>query len=167
MYQLKRTGMKCLKILHLFTVCCWVGGALSLALLNLNNSAAVSEEMLYGLNTASHLIDIWVVVIFGAMGCLLTGLLYTVLTPWGFFKHKWVILKWVLTITCILTGTFFLGVWEKNMLDLSRHLGNSALADLEYLSTKAKHLYLSAVQIFSLLFMLGISVLKPWGKKQS
>lgn len=58
MVQLKRTGMKCLKIVHLFTVCCWIGGAMSMTLLNLHNTAATQEGMLYGMNMSSHLIDV-------------------------------------------------------------------------------------------------------------
>ncbi len=165
MVQLTRNGLKCLKIIHLFTVCCWVGGAVSLTLLNLKNTAATQEGMLYGITMSSHLIDEWVVVNMGAISCFVTGLLYALLTPWGFFKHKWIVVKWVLTILCIASGTFFLGVYEQDMLELSRTLGNSALASPEYAAIRGKHVYLSLVQAALLLFMIGISVIKPWGKK--
>ena len=157
--------MKCLKIVHLFTVCCWIGGAMSMILLNLHNTAATQEGMLYGMNMSSHLIDVWIVVRFGALSCLVSGLLYSLLTPWGFFKHKWIVVKWVLTISCILFGMFFLGVHEKNMLELSHMVGNSALVSPEYMIIRNNQFYLSLVQIAFLLFMVSLSVIKPWGQK--
>ncbi len=166
MIKLKKTGMRCLKIAHLLTFCCWLGGAMAMVMLNLYNHAAIKEGMLYGMNMSSHLIDIWIVVAFGAMGCLFTGLVFGLFTVWGFFKHKWIIVKWALTILCILSGTFFLGEYEETMLDLSGRLGNAALDDPAYLTTKAKHLYMSLAQICALFFMLCVSVFKPWGGKK-
>jgi len=167
MIQLKKNGLKTLKIVHLLTACCWFGGALSLTVLNLSQPQTMpTEGALYGLNLSSHLIDMWVVVKFGAIGCLLTGLLYSLLSPWGFFKHRWVILKWIFTIACILSGTFFLGVWEADMLTLSHDLGNSALTDSAYLATRSQHFLLSLLQLSSLIFMVAISALKPWGRRK-
>lgn len=166
MIQLKKNGMKTLKVIHLLTACCWFGGAVSLSVLNLSNhQAASAEEALYGLNLAGHLIDIWVVVNFGALGCLLTGLLYSILTPWGFFKHRWVMFKWIFTIACILSGTFFLGVWEGEMVRISNELGNAAITDAFYLAIKDKHFQLSCLQLSALIFMVAISAVKPWGKR--
>lgn len=140
MIKLGKNSLKILKCFHLVTAACWLGGAFSLSVLNINNAAAASEGMLYGLNIASHLVDMWVVVTAGAMGCLFTGLLYSLSSGWGFIRHKWVVVKWLLTVTAILSGTFFLGVWERSMLDLSRDLGPEALSDQAYLAIKAKHL---------------------------
>lgn len=71
-----------------------MGGALSMMLLNRTAPGLIDAEgMLYGMNTAGHAIDIWIISVAGATGCLLTGLLYALLTPWGFFKHRWVALQ--------------------------------------------------------------------------
>ena len=167
MKKLAKNGLKILKCFHLVAASAWLGGAFSLLVLNINNQAAASEGVLYGLNIASHIVDMWVVVAMGAMGCLFTGLLYGIFSGWGFFQHKWLIIKWLLTAAAILSGTFFLGVWEQNMLELSRDLGLDALSDPAYLAVKAKHLYLSLVQVGSLLFMVIISVFKPWGRRKN
>ena len=165
MYKLKKNVLKILKLLHLLAACCWIGGAASLSVLNLSQRTSDTEGVLYGINTASHLIDMWIVVVFGALGCLITGFLYGLLTNWGFFKHTWLIWKWILTIAAILSGTFFLGVWESSMLEMSREMGQAALQDNAYLSVKTRHLMLSSVQIAALIFMVWLSVFKPWGKK--
>ena len=164
MARLTKNGIKIFRIIHYITVSCWVGSALVLLLLNIRNDAAVTDGMLLGMNTASHLADTWVIVP-GAMGCLLTGLIFALFTPWGFFKHKWLTFKWLLTVTCILVGVFFLGVWENEMLAISRTLGNAALTDSTYQATKAKHFWVSCAQIAALLLLVVISVFKPWKRK--
>ena len=164
MAQLTKNGIKTLKAIHYVTVSCWVGTALVLLLLNIRNDIAVTDGMLLGINTASHLADIWILVP-GAVGCLLTGLVFALFTPWGFFKHKWLTFKWLLTVACILIGTFFLGVWEEEMLSISRTLGNVALTDSIYQTVRAKHFWVSCVQIIALLVMVLISVFRPWSRK--
>ena len=52
------------------------------------------------------IIDDWLI-IGGANGCLLTGILYAAFTMWGFFRYIWMTIKWILTAFMIATGTFF------------------------------------------------------------
>lgn len=165
MPKLGKNGLKALKIFHLFAACCWIGGAVALAFLNLHNMSATSGEMLYGINSAGHMVDIYVVVIPGACGCLLTGLIYGIFTGWGFFRHRWVTVKWIITIAAMLSGTFLLGEWEGKMLKYSANLGLNAFTDASFLSVKAKHLAGGVVQLCMLVTAVGISVIKPWKKK--
>ena len=165
MYKLKKNGLKWLKIVHLFAACCWIGGAMSLTVLNLTQPQARSQEMLHGMNHAAHLVDVWVIIIPGANGCLLTGLIYGLFTNWGFFKQRWIIGKWILTILAMLSGTFMLGVWEGNMVEMSGMTDGHSLDDAAYLSIKGKHVLFSTVQLVMLLFMVYLSVFKPWKKK--
>ncbi len=60
------------------------------------------------------------IVIPGAFGCLLTGLKYSTCSNLDFFKHNWLICKWTISITAILFGTFFLGPWERAMMEISQ-----------------------------------------------
>ena len=50
---------------------------------------------LYGINLSMKLIDDFVIIP-GGVGSLLTGLLYSIFTNWGWFKHKWVTTKWAI-----------------------------------------------------------------------
>ena len=47
-----------------------------------------------------------IVVIPGAILTVVTGVIYGMFTNWGFFKHKWIIVKWILGITIIIVGIF-------------------------------------------------------------
>lgn len=52
----------------------------------------------------------------GGIGIVLTALIYSIFTKWGFFKVKWVGVKWVLTVVLVLIGKIYMGVTiEKNM----------------------------------------------------
>lgn len=164
MYKLKKNGLKWLKIVHLFAACCWIGGAMALTTLNLCQPQAKSQEMLHGMNHAAHLVDVWVIIIPGANGCLLTGLIYGLFTNWGFFKHRWMTMKWILTILAMLSGTFMLGVWEGEMLAMSGVTESRSLDDEAYLTIKGKHALFSFVQLSMLVFMVYLSVFKPWKK---
>lgn len=162
MIKLKSKGLKWLKGFHLITVSCWIGGAVSLLLLYFLKNGVNDGSVLYGINQSIHHVDMTVVVIPGAIGCLLTGLLYSLFSNWGFFKHKWLIFKWIVTITAILFGTFYLGPWETKMMEISGELGLAALADKEYLYNQRMNLYFGLLQCLTLLVTLFVSIFKPW-----
>ncbi|MDR0548743.1 MAG: hypothetical protein LBI10_04940 [Deltaproteobacteria bacterium] len=152
-----------MKFLHLVLVSLWVGGAISLNLMIFCLGPATSGPELYGYNLACVLVDD-LAIIPGALGSLLTGLLISGLTPWGFFKHRWVTIKWILTIFCILFGTFFLGPTVNGQPPISEEYGLAALNDPQYVANWLNSLIGGLFQMLALFFMLAISVLKPWRK---
>ncbi|MCL1893725.1 MAG: hypothetical protein FWG02_05780 [Holophagaceae bacterium] len=159
---------KWLKCLHLLAVTGWVGGAISLLILHfLRFKGVESGNELYGIDRAAHLIDMGVVVILGAFGCLLTGLLYSALTNWGFFRHRWVLIKWIITIFCILSGTFLLGPWETTMLNISHKFGDTALEIVKYNSSMYLNFWFGVLQLILLIFAMFISVFKPRLRKMT
>ncbi|WP_285907592.1 DUF2269 family protein [Pseudodesulfovibrio pelocollis] len=162
-----RTGQRWLKGLHLLAVACWVGGGVSLLMLYFLKAGVDDGGVLYGMNQAIHHVDMAVVVIPGAFGCLLTGLAYSLLTGWGFFRHGWLILKWVATVAAILFGTFFLGPWETAMMNISGELGLAALDDPAYLANQRLNFVWGAVQVAGLVALIWISVFKPWKNLRS
>jgi hypothetical protein len=115
---------------------------------------------------AAHQIDTYVIVWLGAIGCLLTGLLYSLFTGWGFFRHRWLLVKWVITLFCVLSGTFWLGPWETAMLGISRQAGDAALSDAGYISAMYANFWLGIVQVSLIVFAVCISVFRPWRSKE-
>jgi len=116
-------GLRWLKGFHLLAVSCWIGGAVALILLYVLKDDVTNGGVLYGINQSIHHVDMAVVVIPGAFGCLLTGLIYSIFSNWGFFRHNWLIYKWIVTVTAIIFGTFWLGPWETRMMELSHQWG--------------------------------------------
>lgn len=162
MYKLGSTGLKWLKGAHLLAVACWIGGGVSLLLLYFLKPGAGGEGVLYGINQSIHFVDLNVVVIPGAFGCLATGLVYGVITRWGFFRHGWMIFKWAVTAAAILFGTFYLGPWETAMMEISGRLGHGALADADYLYNQRMNLVFGALQVLVLIVTVFVSIFKPW-----
>jgi len=151
----------------MITVSCWIGGAVALVLLYFLKDGVTDGGVLHGINQSIHHVDMAVVVIPGAIGCLITGLLYSSLSNWGFFKHKWMIFKWIVTIVAILFGTFFLGPWETTMMNISGRSGMASLTDPEYLYNQNMNLIFGGIQCLVLMITVFISIFKPWKKRKS
>ena len=162
MKKLPPQHLRWLKVLHLICVSCWIGGAVSLLLLYFLKSDIDDGAVLYGISQAIHHVDRKVVVIPGAIGCLLTGLAFSTLSNWGFVKQRWIVVKWIITVSAILFGTFFLGPWETAMMKISGELGLAALGDQEYLYNQRMNLWFGSLQCATLLVAVWISVFKPW-----
>ena len=167
MPKLGPKGLRWLKGFHLIAVSCWVGGAVSLLLLYFIKQDVTDGGVLYGINRSIHHVDMAVVVIPGAFGCLLSGILYSALSNWGFFKHRWLVFKWIVTVAAILFGTFYLGPWETAMMEISGKLGLSALTDPSYLHNERMNMLFGTLQCAVLVTTIFISVFKPWKKKKT
>lgn len=150
-----------LKISHLLLVSIWVGGQVSFMLLQLSKETLTTPAHLHAVVAALKLIDDWVIIP-GALGCLITGLLYGLFTPWGFFRHRWVTVKWICTVTLILFGTFFLGPWINGMAEIVITKQAMALSDATYLEYEQLNKSWGCVQLAVNIGLIVISVVKPW-----
>jgi len=159
--------LRWLKGFHLIAVSCWIGGAAALMLLYFLKNGVTDGGVLYGINQSIHHVDMVVIVIPGAFGCLITGLLYSIFSNWGFLKHKWLICKWIITVAAILFGTFFLGPWETAMMEISGKLGMVSLSDQSYLYNQKMNFVFGVIQCLALIITVFISIFKPWKKKKS
>jgi len=167
MKKMGAKGLRWLKGFHLIAVSCWIGGAVSLLLLYFLKSDVTDGGVLFGINQSIHHVDMAVVVVPGAFGCLLTGFLYSLFSNWGFFKHKWLVFKWSITVAAIIFGTFWLGPWETTMMEISGNLGLKALQDQNYLYNQKMNLVLGTLQCSVLIVTVFISIFKPWKKKKA
>lgn len=150
-----------LKIFHLLFVAAWLGGQMSFILIQHLKSQLALPAHQYGVIAALKAIDD-VVIIGGAIGCLLTGVLYSWMTPWGFFRHRWIAVKWGVTISLILFGTFFLGPWINEMAYISANEYAGALANPAYIFDEEMNMNWGSVQFGLNVLLVILSVLKPW-----
>lgn len=166
MQTLKPRGLRWLKGFHLIAVSCWVGGAVALTMLYFLKGDITDGDVLYGINKSIHHVDMTIVVIPGAFGCLVTGFVYSLFSDWGFFRHTWLIFKWIVTILAILFGTFFLGPWETGMMEISGRIGISSLSDPAYLYNEKMNLIFGTIQTLVLVITVFVSVFKPWKSRK-
>lgn len=167
MPKLGARGLRWLKGFHLLAVACWIGGGVSLLMLYFLKGDVADGRVLFGINQSIHYVDMAVVVIPGAFGCLITGLIYSMFSNWGFFRHTWVLFKWIVTTSAIVVGTVWLGPWETNMMEISGRLGIFALENQDYLYNQRMNLIFGGLQCLLLMVTVFVSVFKPWKKKKS
>jgi len=168
MKRLGATGRKWVNGTHMFFASAWVGAAISLTTLrffSITNDVLANGDILYAINAGIKLIDD-AVIIPAALGTLLTGFLISLLTPWGAFKHRWVAVKWVVTVLAILFGTFFLGPWVNELTELTDAFGAVSPAEKRFQVLIFHHTFWGGVQTVILISVVFISAIKPWGKKK-
>jgi uncharacterized membrane protein len=163
MARLSSRGQRWLKCVHLFFACLWVGGAFALVLLIFTLDASHDME-LYGVNRAMRFVDDFIIIP-GATGLLLTGILYATLTPWGWFKHRWITAKWLVNIYGVIFGTFMLGPWLNSLAPVALEQGLAALTLPEYVARLHLLRTWGTFQFTTIVFALIISVLKPWKRR--
>lgn len=155
-------GLKTLvKAIHVLSSALWVGGGLAMLVIALGRDGLVEREGLYLLNRTILDVDNWVTIP-GGIASMVTGFFLSAFTSWGFFKHRWIIVKWVLTTLNILAGALLLSVWISQLAELS---GLDQAGSAAYLAVNGRFLVAHVVQTAVTIFQLVISVYKPWKGK--
>jgi putative copper export protein len=160
-----KNGQRILKIIHLLFSSLWVGGSITLLLMVKNLGPGESGMELYGYSMAIKFVDDLIIVP-GAIGTLISGIIICCCTNWGFFKHRFVTVKLIMTVICILVGIFVLGPTVNNQPGIIAEYGLFALTEPDFQSNKFFCLLGGGVQLLAILFLLAISTLKPWARKK-
>lgn len=157
-------GMKWLKIIHVFLVVLFFGGILSSLALNLHIDFTKYDESYLGYKNLIVISDN--IVRWGAIGTLLIGLIYGFFTNWGFFKHKWVGVKFVLYIIQTIIGIFVvdkLMVANMELLETQKEMVLNNPIFIRNHEIRQNAVYFQVIVTF---FIFVISFLKPWRKKK-
>lgn len=156
-------GKQWLKSLHLIVSVIWLGAAISMNVLRYA-WAPLANADLYAVDQSITLIDNWVVVP-AAWLSLLTGLFESWLTTWGFFKYRWVTVKWIVTLAIMVYAPLFLARWDRSLVAISKVEGLLALQNPAYMQDRWLYTLSGIAIIASLAVLALISTLKPWTKK--
>lgn len=98
--------IKGMKALHLLAALAWAGGAFSMQALGFLKLGMDDPATVKLVEYCRYIVDSWVVMP-GLIGCVLTGLFYSIFTSLGFFKFAWVTFKWIISFCAGFWGTFF------------------------------------------------------------
>jgi hypothetical protein len=162
MRKLGIIGKRCIESSHLILSVIWLGGGICITILPFAWKPSGNGD-LYAVDHAIALLDNWVVVP-SAFGSLLAGLLWSWLTKWGFFKYRWVTLKWIGTVALMVYAPLFQNQWSAGMESISRAEGLAALQNPVYLQDRFLYTA-SGIGIVTALAALSIiSTFKPWLK---
>ncbi|MDM5227594.1 DUF2269 family protein [Cytobacillus sp. NJ13] len=153
-----------LKILHIVLVSLFFGGIMSSLVLNFNMKLAAYDQTLDMYQNVVAISDY--IVRTGAVGTLLVGFIYGLFTNWGFFKHRWVTIKWILFIIQTIVGITIVDELMVENLALLEAEGSKALTNPVFIDNHTVRQYAVYFQIAVTLFIFAISVLRPWKKKR-
>lgn len=157
--KLNSKDIKILKVLHLLFVMIWIVGILGMWVLSLLTPDSGDElfMLLTGILWIDHTLTIP-----GAICTVITGIVYGGCTNWGFFKYRWITVKWIVSIIVILVGTFWFHPSSLHVLEIIEGGREAALESTEVLSTMSQTKSLSWIQAIALVILVAISVFKPW-----
>ena len=164
MKTLGPNGMKALKILHILFGIMWIGGVMALVSIMLG-SRPEGVEQIYMAARDHLVIDKWFLIP-GGFGIVFTALAYSIFTKWGFFKYRWVTVKWILTVLLVIIGKAYMGILiEKNMTLAEGLLVGSGSAERFYVNVN--HVAIAGIiQLVGFTVVLILSVIKPWNKRK-
>lgn len=104
----------------------------------------------------------WFVIIPACFGALLTGLVQALGTPWGLFKHYWIVVKLILTILC----TLVLILHMQPISYLAEVASATPLSNMDFRDLRIQLIADAGAALLVLLIIITISIYKPWGKIQ-
>ncbi len=158
--KMKGRSMKWLRVLHLLSSCIWFGATVCIGVLAVICFFYLNETDF--LIAAPIIPELYKILILpAAVFTILQGFVYGFFTKWGFFRHRWVVLKWILIlllIPCIGVGGIahlFSAIKKINTSGFTGGFVDGGLV-----------LLFISLQILIMLIMFGISVFKPMKKKR-
>ncbi|MBP2474609.1 hypothetical protein JOF53_003481 [Crossiella equi] len=134
--------------LHVVSSVGWLAQALGLFALVTHGLSAQGAERLAAYRMA-EVLDVRVLQILAETSAF-TGFMLSALTAWGFFRHWWVLAKFVITLGQLYLGIFLL---SGNLHEAARTGGEAGFLAVA-----------SAGMAGAIAFQAWLSVAKPWGR---
>lgn len=104
-------------------------------------------------------LSVWLVIVPSNIGALLTGLVQSLGTHWGLFKHYWILVKFLLTIA----ATILLLVHTQPISYIASVASERLLSNTELQGLRIQLVADAGAAFLVLLATTTISVYKPWG----
>ncbi len=164
MARIGRKGRLWLRAFHVFFMGLFIGAEISALVVILSTGSAQSDG---GLQAMYKIADTFGIIAGPAgSGIIITGLLLSWLTPWGFFKHKWVVYKIAGTVLYLLISFALFQPLVGKLAALAEAGGLGALQNPEYINTCTWCIIYDTVAWLLLISAAFVSVIKPWEKRE-
>lgn len=163
MIKIKGKGLRILKSCHLLGVVCWMGGSVTSLMLLTKLSTVSSQQSLYDVLRLLEMIDLSMIAS-AAMFTVGVGLVYGIFTSWGFIRVRWVLIKWMLSLGIIVSGTVLYIPALEQMGAVVTLQGMKAISTAAFQSVLTQVYILFGCHLAAMVFMVFLSVLRPWSK---
>ncbi len=144
---------------HVTSAVGWLGAVVAYLVLAVSGLTSPDAQTVRAAYLSLELVG-WYVVVPLALAALVTGLVQSLGTEWGLFRHYWVLAKFVLTVGAVT-------VLLMHIPSVSRMSGVAAETTLSGSDHRAERVQLVVHAGGGLLVLLAatvLSVFKPWGK---
>jgi len=153
--RLKKKGLQWLRVLHILSASIWFGSVVCIGGLAAICFFRLSERDF--LTIAPMIPELYrSLVLPFAVFTIIQGIVYGVFSDWGFFKHRWVLLKWCLVLfTGLCTGIGGIGQMFSVLDKVNMSGFSGGLAD------GGQVMLFISLQVLFMLIMIVLSVFKP------
>ena len=134
----------------------WLGAALAMMTLALRGLLSPDPALRVGAYETMHFFDLAVNAPL-SVSMLTTGILCSVLTPWGLIRHWWVLVKLALSAGLLLSVPFL-------SAPRLRTLSRTIPTETEPSGAAGEVLAISITGVTVLTVITVVSVFKPWGR---
>ena len=166
--KLTLTQRRVLLLLHILFAAIMLGGQVAFIILGLTATVTQDAATLKACYTAMHLLADSSVRA-STIGTTITGIMLSVMTPWGLFRYYWIIAKEALTVLAIVIGFVGLYEWTLKGLQLADSVSyaSSTWGEPAFVVNHVWLLIGIALQTISIIVMYILSVWKPGGKRHA
>lgn len=155
-------GQKWLRAVHILFSSAWVGIVLGALVLNMAANQAADEGQLRGLLGAAQLVAGLIPLV--SVGTIISGILISWLTAWGFFKYWHVAFQIVAAVLVIVIAKVWLDPAGATLRTIADSEGLRALTNETYVNN-LRLVVISAAVNFAILAMTTlVAAAKPWGR---
>jgi hypothetical protein len=139
----------------------WLGSVAAFLALAIAGVSSQDSQMVRAAYLAMHLTT-WFVIVPFSFASFLTGLVESLGTPWGLFRHYWVVTKLLLTVL----ATIVLLVHTQPIDRIAEVAAQSVLSSGDLRQLRLQLIGDASAALFVLLVTTTLSVYKPWGMTQ-
>src|SRR5215470_12255785 len=140
---------------HIISSVGWLGAVVAYLALGISSIVSPDTQTVRAAWTAMDVTGWWAIVPL-AITALLTGLVMSLGTPWGLFRHYWVLISFVLTVLCT-------AVLLEHMPGISRIASMAPQMDAAQLRALRGDLMHPGVGLLFLLLITVLNIYKPAG----
>jgi hypothetical protein len=137
----------------------WFGAVAGFLAIAIAGLVSQDEQVVRSAYLALKLMG-WFVIVPFCLASLLTGIIESLFTPWGFFRYYWIVVKLFLTIA----ATVILLVHMQPISHFADMALVTTLSNTQFRGLRIQFVADAGAALLVLLVITTISVYKPWGR---
>lgn len=137
----------------------WLGAVVAYLIVAIAGLTSLDPQLVKGSYVTMQLMA-WFVIVPFAIAALVSGLVQSLGTEWGLFRHYWILVKFVLTTL----GTVILLLHAPRVSAMAVRAAESALASGDHSQQRLALVIHAAGGLAILLAATVLSIFKPWAK---